>query len=631
MKTSLINKIILITSMLILFQFTLNISIEENVVHAYDPIVITNPDGEYVKSNTLYVILEEDFNESRTYEIRMSKMEPSESVFTSMGATSVTTNNNTLPYSIPIGMPSNTKFQYDVRVLSETGVWSAYSAVKSFTYVNVNSSNISVYPLPDNKWSKQAMDINVFFEGEPELLEGAIKRYAITTSSTPPTTFTNILPDNGYVTIGGDGERYLHIEFEMSYGSVISETAGPYKIDTSGINDFTVSLKDSAGNTVTDWHNGTLTLDIVLPAYTGPSELKRQYRIEGYHSDWVTYNSGTQIPFEGKYRVFTRVINNAGSTSATKDVIAKIDKTVPVFNYINLTESTDGSNTKQYAATAIVAKDLSGISYVEVSTSEQLVKNGSTQEYSKTNISTKPTYIRAFDNAGNSSGNIPFLDIPEIIYANGYSPTQTISREAVQASLSGTGTISYQFGKRSYFCEINPCDVTIENNTLFTAINTKNNIVSRKIVSIDNIDKDPVRLVLNAERSSASVNEILFEWNYNLSNPTLTCDHSSGVITLSPSPGTSYLYPSAENYTYACNVSGTVYGVYETSNTITVYPDYKKDLALPTGGNISEKELQPHNNIQYEESLLGKTYFINTNKNNLDNKTIPLPDAIFGL
>lgn len=599
--------------------------------YAISPVFITNPANEYVQNNTLNIILRDDPNGTLNYRIHLEKMEPSSAVYSSIGYVQVTSANKTLHYDIPNGTPSNTKFRYKVTVQDpDTSVWSTDSNTLVFTYINVTSAEISVRPQPSYSWSPESIEANVFFEGEPELLAGAIKRYEVTNSSTFPSTFTNILPSSGIINLSNNGENYIHVQFELSFGAVVTETVGPYKIDLSPINDFSFTLEDSSGTAINNWTNQNLNIDISLPPNSGASDLQRQYKVEGFHSEWVDYRGNETIDMEGEYRVFARVKNEAGTTSEEKYVLARIDKAIPSFNSIILTRSTNQSGSTVYSVDTNVSEKESGVNRVRLSNGATLIRNGATLDFSIANVTTIPTFLEVIDNAGNTTGPITFLDVPSITYQTGYSKTAPTYKSELQATIDGSGSLSYLFGKRSYSCETAPCAVTIERNTTFTAVNQSGLKSSKYVEEISNIDTDPVRLVLNGQRDATDTKKISFEWNHPLTSPTITCDYSTGIETISPSAGVQqYDFLNAYNYSYACTLVGVIHGNEETSNTISVYPDYNKGVTVPTGINVAEVTLTEESNIQYEESLLGRTYFINTRKNNLTTKTIPLPAAIF--
>lgn len=492
------------------------------------------------------------------------------------------------------------------------------------------SANVSIYPKPDGLWKNHDIEVSVMFEGDADLLVGAVKRYEVTNSAQFPGLLTKSIPGDSTILLQNNGKNYVHVQYELSNGSKVSATAGPYKIDKTEVSGFNVTLEDANGSLVNEenWTNQNLMLNITSPTSTNHSNVYRQYKIDGFHSDWLPYTDKIEISLEGNYRIFGRAVNDAGTFSEQKYVVAKIDKTKPTFDAMYLTETMDENNVAKYEVTALVAEGESGVDYVELADQTKLNMNGNSFTHTITDIANKPLAVRAYDKAGNVSDDVNFLDVPSITYANEYSTTTEVVKDDVVATINGTGILSYQFGNRLYGCSLTPCDVSIDKNTQFTAINRSGIKTSKKVEKIDNIDKSPTRLILNGERSSTSVNEITFEWNYDIANAEITCENAAGTEAITPTgTSTMFTYSQAENYTYACSINGDIYNENVTSNTITIYPDYNKEVTQPTSGNITEKELDK--NIFIEESRLGTSYYINIRKDNAESKFVPLPDDLF--
>ena len=488
------------------------------------------------------------------------------------------------------------------------------------------SASIAIYPKPDGKWTPTDIEVSVMYDGEAKLVEGATKTYKITNSSAFPTSLITPLPADGNIVMSANGNNYVHVQYELSSGQVINATAGPYKIDKSNIDGFEIRLENADGDVVTDWTNETLHLVMTNPTTTSVSYTSRQYMIEGFHNTWQPYRDDIQIAIDGNYRVFGRVVNGAGTFSEQKFATAKIDKIKPTFDELKLTKLP----TDKFDVSALTYDGDSGVSKVVLSTGKELAMNGSPISWVASNLTTEPLAIRVYDKAGNVSADEGFLSLPTVAFQDSYTTSASIWRKDVIASIGGNGLLSYKLSNKSYGCSTNPCDVTISKNATFTAIHKQGIQTTSVITSFENIDKSPIRLVLNAERDVTTPGKITFQWNHDLASGTLTCDYPGGTKTYNVS-GLGAILNGLENTTYTCNLTGAIYGENVKSNSLTIYPDYGKELAEEVigGGNVTDQVVNDAINVYVEESRLGTTYTIGTRKNNSKDGIVPLPDGMF--
>lgn len=484
-----------------------------------------------------------------------------------------------------------------------------------------NTKEISIFPSGSEEWMNRELDVTVSYFDTSSSNGITAKTYELTTSSEFPGVLTQTLPDNGVVNIADNGITYIHVRYEFEDGSSLVKTEGPYKIDEAAIEEFTMTLKDGVGNAVTTWTNQDLFLEMALTSQ-GQSTTELQYKIDGQLT-WTTYESGVVIDNEGETRIIGRAVNEAGTVSEQQHVAAKIDKTIPSFEKIDLHETTNKDGVTTYNVSVTAKPDVSGISRIELVEGSALVRNANDDTYTLKYLSTKPTILRAYDVAGNVAEE-SFFELATVDFANGYDINQESTDENVIATIGGSGQLSYQLGNETLSCGVSPCEVTIDKNTEFSAINESGIKQSKKTLFIDNIDKSPTRLIFSGERQSLS--DIFFNWNIDIANSSITCEYVRGIETITPGSGTSYLFTGAENYNYKCVLTGTLDGNYVSSNEITIEPDY--GIEAPSEANSSIAKILIPNNIVVEQSRIGTFYYINFRTQNYE-EPIPLPGELF--
>lgn len=486
--------------------------------------------------------------------------------------------------------------------------------------------DILIYPTIENNWVGDNIELSVHHSGSSDLDGLVSKEYELSSSTFFPTTLSNNLPDGGRVWVPNDGVTFIHVRYVFDNGVTIYKTDGPYKIDTSTIGEFEMSLTDSSGSLVTGWTTGPLELGMTLPA-GGASEIQRQYKLEGYHANWLPYDGQATITPEGKYLLAGRIINEAGTVTAQKFIEVKIDNTKPSFEALYLREVLSPTEATTYEVIALPIEDKSGIQRINLDNSQLLKEIGNEDEYHIRHLPTKPNSIYIQDVAGNVSDAIPFLELPTVNFQNGYNFRQYESKEDVEATLNSTDVLSYNIQDFKDTCYTKPCSANVDKNTDFIVTNTRGFNNSQVFIPITNIDKKPIHLTLQGLRDETTVGTIHFEWNLLISNPVITCYNSSGTVTYTTISGTDYTVTGAENEAYECILSGTQYGESVVSNTITVYPDYVKEVLADNAISILEKVLEQ--NVYIEETRYGTSYFINLGKNNSGGNAIPLPDTLF--
>lgn len=478
--------------------------------------------------------------------------------------------------------------------------------------------NITVHPKPSGNWQNYFQDIFVTDNGDFEFLATALKQYEVTNNAVAPTTFTKTLPLDQKIALTQVGINYVHVKYTLEDDSVIVSTTGPYMIDTAPIGAYEAWIENTSTNTpITDWTKSDTKLIITDPNSPSISGYIKQYRIENYHIDWQTYAPNTEIQVEGKNRVFVRVINKANTSSEQSMTLSLLDKTAPSISNLLLKEESDQS----YSVTVNTQNELSGIADVRLNTSTKLV--GSDSVYSLNNIAEKPISVVLSDHAGNTSEAIPFEAMPTVTFNSPYTKETEVYRSDVIANISGSGNLSGRVGGIVYNCASNPCVQTISKNTTFIATSTNGLKVSSKIILIDNIDKSPLRLVLNAHRDPLNAKSIAFKWNYNIPSGELSCKEN-GQTNQYPVRGKLFEW-TGFNYTYTCTLVSTYGGEVLTSNEIVLYADSNS----PRDG-VGGVQVVPVNNLNVyiEESRIGTSFIINSRSNNFKQTDITIPDNL---
>lgn len=492
------------------------------------------------------------------------------------------------------------------------------TSTKSVTFEVANptskpSVNIMIHPQPTGTWVNSYIDTYTTDSGDISLLAGAEKKYEVTNSPVYPSTFTRELPADRKVTLQQVGINYLHVQYTLEDGTVISSTAGPYLLDTGAVGDFATTLEDNAGIPVNGWTNKELFLVISDPVTTPISGMTKQYRVENYHTEWQTYTGKTKITTEGDARIFARILTKAGTPSDQQVVRAQVDRSLPLVRSMQL----DVTKDNLYHVLVRTTDELSGV--VEVKTDVQPLPNTASDQYKLGGIGSKPTSVTITDKAGNVVAGIPFAAEPGVAFDAPYSLSAPVYREDVFARLTGDHDISYKIGNKQMICTANPCPITISQNNTLTAIHTEGNKQTTKVYAIQNIHKEKLNLVLQAQRDKMDPSSIKFSWNYTIASGNLHCIESGNALTYTVA-GTSNTQ-TGKNYLYDCRLVATYGGEVLTSNRILLYPDKTHPLDADGDTNLTKVET----NIYIEESRVGTSYFINAKSNNFKYEKIPLP------
>lgn len=510
----------------------------------------------------------------------------------------------------------NGTYNLVVYAKNKVGLISGMETV-SFEVANPTSKpsvNITIHPQPTGQWINDSIDTYITDSGDFDLLAGASKKYEVTNSSTYPTSFTKNLPIDRRVTIDQVGVNYLHVQYTLEDGTVISSTAGPYLVDKGDIGNFDVTLESPSGVEVTDWTNQDLTLVISDPSVASISGFVKQYRIDNYHTDWQIYSPGTKIKLEGNNRVFARIVTNAGTTSEQQFVAARIDKTKPVPSNIQL-HITDNN---LHNVLVIATDDLSGIQTVKLDTNQVL--SASSNKYSANGLIGKPSNVTLTDRAGNSLDGVGFATEPNVTFDAPYTVATQVYRSDVKVNISGINKLSYKLGKKLIDCTANPCTFTLTSNSLLTAIQTEGYKQTTKAFQIVNLDKTPLKLLLNGERDSSDPTKITYKWNYEVTSGKLHCTEG-GVNNTYDTIGTKRVF-DGKNHTYDCHLEGTYGGESLISNRAFIYPDSRFDVEK----DLDIKQVQKRINVYAEESMIGTSYFINAKMDNYKFNEFPLPE-----
>lgn len=474
------------------------------------------------------------------------------------------------------------------------------------------SVTINVHPQPTGTWMKQLIDTYITDSGDVSLLAGATKKYEVTSSAAYPSAFTKDLPVDRKVTIQQVGMNYLHVQYTLEDGTVISTTAGPYLIDPAVVDHFTVTLEDESGANVTDWTNHNLTLVISDPTTVPVSGFVKQYRIENYHSDWQNYVPGTNISLEGNTRIFARIITNAGTSSEQKYVRTKIDKTAPTVSALQLDITSKGT----YQVKVTAQDKESGILDVQLNTNQVLTKSGKQHELQ--NLTVKPTSVNLTDVAGNKTTGVSFLTEPTVSFTAPYDLRLERYTGNVEMELAGTKDIRYKTSNKLYTCTWSPCSLTVSTNGTITAIHQDGNKQTTKEIHIGNIDKTVLALKLIAKRDALDPTNIHFSWNYPISGGELTCTTDGSFTSVT---GKTYNF-KGENKTYNCTLKG-MYGGELLVSSVILYADATFPVKEEPG--IINRTKPKTTKVFVEESRLGTSYFINTKSDNYNHSDIPLP------
>ena len=398
----------------------------------------------------------------------------------------------------------------------------------------------------------------------------------------------DIIPDNSFVAYVNDEIVY------STYGCCSTET---------------MTLDFSAG-----WNK----VEFLFYEHSGSEYLKMDKTLSSVSDKMTAPIYSTQISLEGESIVRTRVVDKAGNASQIKTITAKIDKTKPVIDLLDAQKNTDGT----YKVAASTEDDIAGINSVVTNTSKtaQKKENGT---YTVDGLTNLPSQVTITDKAGNTT--IESLEpFPTTTFLNGYSKGTPTWRDNVIARLEGAGALTYRLGFVLNECSTSPCDVTIENNTTITAISQSGHKTSSVSSIIDNIDKSPIRLVLDGERGTSDTNRANFKWSPTLSGGTITCIGPSETKSFQANGENGYI--GISDSSYQCKLEATIGGESLISNEVTIYPK----IGLPTSNTVDlPTEVEVGSSVFLEESYLGKTYYINTTKSNVDSHKAPLPPGIF--
>lgn len=521
--------------------------------------------------------------------------------------------------------PFSSRYRIDSKLASGTYQLVVYAAnnvgLKSvqtvpFEIANLTSGpsvSVSVYPQPTGKWENSFLDVYVTDSGDFDLLSKAVKQYEVTDNAFYPSHFTKELPIDRKITLDRVGVSYVHIKYTLEDSTVISTTVGPYLVDTAEIGAFDVSLVDDSGKEVIDWTNNSLKLLISDPSVVSVSGLVKQYRIENYHSDWQTYVDGTSVSLEGNNRIFARIVSSSGKISEQQYVRALIDKKSPDISVIELVSTNHVFDVK------VETQDvLSGIKHVTLDGVN--IASGTKQGvYMVSGLLSKPTSFIVEDAAGNKTTSHTFAPLPVVSFDAPYSIDLPVYKKDVGVQLSNGNRLSYTFGNKLYDCQAGSCAVNLSTNGLLTVINTEDNKQTKIAVDIKNINKTTLELKVKAKRNESNPNEILLDWNYNLTDGWLFCIEGGEEKTY-PVSGFGYVL-SGKNVTYDCYIKGTYGGEEIISSRVIIYPDVR----YPVENEIGIDKTVVDTNIFIEESRFGTSYFINAKSDNYKKDEIPLP------
>ena len=504
----------------------------------------------------------------------------------------------------------------EVRTLDNVGNSSTIVKRQVTVYDAMTKNEIAISPAPSKEWENEPVDVTVTFSGDVEAAKGATKTYQVTNSATFPSTLTNTLPEDGQVTMSKDGQNYIHVRYEFDNGRTIVKSEGPYKIDKDATDSFNIWLEDENG-THTGWATEDLSIKMSSPTSSSISKEELQYRIEGYHGEWQTYSDDAVISIEGESKINGRLIDEAGNVSKTKTIIAQVDKTKPLVEFAKLTKNDDNTYDVEVTAT----DDVSGLSFIETDTGKELKTTSENNKYIIESVTGLPSSFTVNDIAGNTL-NDDLAELPTVSFKDGYSPNLDIWKKDVQSVISGTGEVSYSLGLITEDCSTNTCDVSITDNTTFVVTNEIGTKTSSVETVIDNINQGQTRLILDGERNGDTID--LF-WTPDITNGTMTCEYNGTSKSETNLSGDTATLQNVVNQTYKCTLTGTMDGESVTSNTITIRPDYAQELDNQPSDALGEKDIDK--NIFIEESRVGKTYYINTQRDNID--LVPLPDEMY--
>lgn len=514
----------------------------------------------------------------------------------------------------------------EARTVDNAGNYSPITTRQVKIDTLMTGEEILVYPRDTDGWSDENVPLTVLYAGQSPRDSIVSAQYTFSSSSFFPSSVPNTLPSDGKLLISEEGITFLHVRYEFDNGRVARSTAGPFRKDSTTIPPVTMNLVDSANASVSSWTNEELTLQMPMPSYAGASELKRQYKINGYHSEWKDYEDGTKITVEGNHRVIGRVINGTGNSSLVEYRDAKIDKTPPNYNEIRLTETNDSSGAVYYEVNAITSEDLSGVSSLVTSTGETLKNTSEEHRFSTSFLTTKPLALVIQDNAGNVT-NVTFEDVPSVSYKDGYTLGQSVSKNDIIATINGTGIIGVKNEGAKTDCLSKPCDIVLDKNGEFIFYNINGKLNSERKVSIENLDKTATKVELDGERNPADETEITLNWNRSFTGGELLCSWPDGNTRTTLGSATTITFADPTNSTHQCQIKGDLNGQYVSSNSVTIYPNYEKEASVQPAPSIPEILLP--NNVWVDETRYGTTYFINLNKENSNEKAIRVPTGLF--
>lgn len=487
---------------------------------------------------------------------------------------------------------------------------------------SITENELVISPRPDGKWVNHDLDINISFFGDQlAAVDKAKKTYVITNSAKTPNTYPYLVPSSNVINISNEGLNYIHVRYEFDNGRAVMQMEGPYKIDKTSASGFSIWLEDSGGST-SGWSKETLDIRMSNPTTPQISQDTLQYKIDGFNTNWIAYSPATTIDLFGESRVMGRVVDEAGNISEVKVVSAQIDSTNPVISFIEAKKNATG----KYDIKVNASDDVSGINTIKTNKGDVLEKTTKENLYALRNLDSLPTSISVTDKSLNKKTEL-ISKLPTLSFLDSnYDIDSDIWRDKVRVRINGENNLSYRLGYRLVDCPNTSCTFDIESNKTLTVINELNNKSSSIDVPITNIDKTPVRLVLSGERRVEDPSKIDFKWNNSITGGNLQCDFNGAKKVVNGLNGIGVTLSNLENATYKCSLDGSVQGQNVTSNSLNIFPNYSNEIIR---GEDTLTEVLVEKNIYMEKSVIGNTYYINTKKDNVDNKKIPLPNDLF--
>ena len=448
-------------------------------------------------------------------------------------------------------------------------------------------------------------------------------------------SITNWTNQNIVLTATGNDAHSGMKQIKLPDGTIKTGGSATYTVTDNG--DYTFTFYDVAGNTTTAtytvdtiervkpfvWYesktpNTSTSGDVTITIFAGDTDSGVKRIILPNGTSTYSQKTDYKVTDNGTY-IFT-VEDNAGNTQTYISEVSNIDKNAPTISGLVLYEY----DTKKYQVT-VDAYDKDGIKSVKLNTGEQLTYNAKTKLYEINNLSiadyTKSA-VEVIDKSGNSTGNVSFMTAPSVTFPSGYD-TSNVIKDDVDVKINGANKVSFIKNGTELDCSTKPCTYTFTNNGEVIAKHSLDYKAYLKNIKVSNIDKKENNLVLEGDRNKDNKFEVTLNWSLNITNPKVTCESASDLITKNASGQSITL--TVLNETYNCYVEGTYEGYPIKSNDLTISQLLDEELKVDRS-TLKYESLDT--NILMEKGRSGEFYMLNARRSNFDDYSVPIPSSM---